>query len=122
MESFSLKNRKMIEQAAGMAVVGLLVFFCLLVLKPFLSAMLWAAILVFATWPVYGFVKRRLTGGRPALPPAMTLWPRGAGDPLWMLAASSLDMAAGPWPGCRAARSRLRDYCGAAGPSVLRAA
>ena len=51
MESFSLKNRNLIEQAVGIALVALLVFFCLLVLKPFVSAILWAAILVFASWP-----------------------------------------------------------------------
>ena len=63
MEAILLKNRKMIEQAAGLALMGLLIFFCLLVLKPFVTAMLWAAILVFASWPVFGFVKRRLAGG-----------------------------------------------------------
>ena len=73
MESFSLKNRKLIEQAAGVALVGVLVFFCLLVLKPFVSAMLWAAILVFASWPAYGFVRRRLTGGN-AVAAAVALW------------------------------------------------
>ena len=96
MESFSLKNRKMIEQAVGLALVGLLVFFCLLVLKPFVSAMLWAAILVFASWPVFGFVKRRLTGGNAwAAAGAMTLLATLLlVIPLWMLAVSSLDLVA----------------------------
>ena len=66
MESFSLKHRKLIEQTAGVALVAVLVLFCLLVLKPFVSAMLWAAILVFASWPVFEFAKRRLTGGNAA--------------------------------------------------------
>ncbi|MGD9612471.1 MAG: AI-2E family transporter [Kiritimatiellia bacterium] len=96
MESFSLKNRKQIEQAVGVAFVGVLVFFCLLVLKPFVSAILWAAILVFASWPVFEFTKRRLTGGHAAVAAGlMTLL--GAlllVVPLWMLAKSSLDMAA----------------------------
>ena len=96
MESFSLKNRKLIEQAAGVALVGVLVFFCLLVLKPFVSAMLWAAILVFASWPAYGFVRRRLTGGNAvAAAGLMTLLALLVLlIPLWMLAASSLDMIA----------------------------
>ena len=96
MDSFSLKNRKMIEQAGGMALVGLLVFFCLLVLKPFVTAMLWAAILVFASWPVYGFVKRRLTGGNALVAAGlMTLLATLLlVIPLWMLAMSSLDMVA----------------------------
>ena len=95
MESFALKNRKMIEQAGGLVLLGVLIFFCLLVVKPFVTAMLWAAILVFASWPVFGFVKRRLAGGNAAaaaglmtlLATLMLL------VPLWMLAKSSLDMA-----------------------------
>ncbi len=96
MESFSLKNREMIEQAVGIAVVGLLVFFCLLVLKPFVTAMLWAAILVFASWPVFGFVKRRLGGGNAVVASGlMTLLATLVlVVPLWMLAKSSLDAAA----------------------------
>lgn len=96
MESFSLKNRKLIEQAGGMALVGLLVFFCLMVLKPFVTAMLWAAILVFATWPIFGFVKRRLTGGNALVASALmtALATLLLVIPLWMLARSSLDMAA----------------------------
>ncbi len=96
MDSFSLKNRKLIEQAAGVALVGVLVFFCLLVLKPFVSAMLWAAILVFASWPAFGFVKRRLAGGNAvAASGLMTLLATLVlVIPLWMLAASSLDVAA----------------------------
>mgnify|MGYP003588800927 CR=1 FL=1 len=96
MDSFSLKNRKLIEQAVGMALVGLLVFFCLLVLKPFVSAMLWAAILVFASWPVFGFVKRRLACGNAVVAAGlMTLLATLVlVIPLWMLARSSLDVAA----------------------------
>ena len=96
MESFSLKNRKLIEQAAGVALVGVLVFFCLLVLKPFVSAMLWAAILVFASWPVFGFVKRRLAGGNATVAAGLMtlLWALLLVVPLWMLAKSSLDVAA----------------------------
>ena len=33
---------------------------CLLVLKPFLSALLWAAILVYSTWPAYRLLRERL--------------------------------------------------------------
>jgi predicted PurR-regulated permease PerM len=32
---------------------------CLLVLRPFLSALLWAAILAFSTWPAYRFLRDR---------------------------------------------------------------
>ena len=96
MESFSLKNRKLIEQTAGIALLAVLVLFCLLVLKPFVSAMLWAGILVFVTWPVFDFAKRRITGGRAGLAAGlMTLLAALLlVVPLWMLAVSSLDMVA----------------------------
>lgn len=96
MESFSLKNRKLIEQAVGVTLVGVLVFFCLLVLKPFVSAILWAAILAFASWPVFDFAKRRLAGGHAAVAAGL-LTALGAlllVVPLWLLARSSLDAAA----------------------------
>ena len=94
MESFSLKNRKLIEQTAGIALVAVLVLFCLLVLKPFVSAMLWAAILVFVTWPVFDFAKRRITGGRAGLAAGLMTFLAAMllVVPLWMLAVSSLDM------------------------------
>ena len=96
MESFSLKNRKLIEQTVGVALVGVLVFFCLLVLKPFVSAILWAAILAFASWPVFDFAKRRLAGGHAAVAAGL-MTALGAlllVVPLWLLAKSSLDAAA----------------------------
>lgn len=43
----------------GLLVAGLAVG-CWLVLAPFLSAILWAAILVFTTWPVFRWLMRRL--------------------------------------------------------------
>ena len=33
---------------------------CVLVLYPFLSALLWAGILVFTTWPVYDWLRTQL--------------------------------------------------------------
>lgn len=96
MESSELKNRKQIEQAVGIGLIGLLVFFCLLVLKPFVSAMLWAAILVFATWPVFSFMRRRITGGNAVLASGlMTLLATLLLlIPLWMIARSSIDAVA----------------------------
>ncbi len=37
---------------------------CVLVLHPFLSAILWAAILVFSTWPLYGWLQAQVRLGR----------------------------------------------------------
>jgi predicted PurR-regulated permease PerM len=46
------------EQKLGWAVLLLLLFGCLLVLRPFVSALLWAVILCSASWPLYGRLLR----------------------------------------------------------------
>jgi predicted PurR-regulated permease PerM len=45
---------------AGFFAAGLLAFACLLVLRPFITALAWAAILVFCTWPAFRFLTDRL--------------------------------------------------------------
>jgi len=46
---------------------------CLLVLRPFLSALLWAAILVYSTWPAYRALRDRLSFGPNAAAAAMVI-------------------------------------------------
>jgi predicted PurR-regulated permease PerM len=46
-------------RALGLILVLALAVGCLLVLRPFLSALLWAAILVYSTWPAYRFLRER---------------------------------------------------------------
>lgn len=41
------------RRALLIVLVGALALLCLLVLRPFLSSMLWAAILAYVTWPIY---------------------------------------------------------------------
>ncbi len=53
-----------VEQIAATALLLLLLIGCLAVLWPFLSAILWALILSFATWPVYAWLERMLKGRR----------------------------------------------------------
>jgi predicted PurR-regulated permease PerM len=60
---------QIIQLVAGAAVV----IGCLMVLKPFLAALLSAAILCFSSWPVYLLVERRLGGRRTLAALAMTL-------------------------------------------------
>lgn len=43
----------------GIAAVAALAVACLLVLRPFVSALLWSAILAFSTWPVFAFLRDR---------------------------------------------------------------
>lgn len=52
-----------IEANLGLALLALLGLGCLVVLRPFLSALLWAIILTFSTWPIYQRLLR-LLGGR----------------------------------------------------------
>src|SRR6266581_7488462 len=53
------RTERAIQVVAGTA----LAIGCLMVLKPFLAALLSAAILCFSTWPLYRLIERRL-GGR----------------------------------------------------------
>lgn len=46
-------TERQIERIAALTALGLLVAGCFLVLGPFLSAVLWAVILSFSTWPLY---------------------------------------------------------------------
>lgn len=59
-----MKYQKSIEQIAGLGLIGAIVLGCGLVLRPFISAILWAAILCFATWPLYELFLRWLRGRR----------------------------------------------------------
>lgn len=47
-----LKNMNRIEAVAAVVAVALLAAGCLLVLRPFVSAILWATVLTYTTWPV----------------------------------------------------------------------
>ena len=59
-----VKHQKTVEQIAGLALIGAIVVGCGFVLWPFVSAILWAAILCFATWPLYELFLRWLHGRR----------------------------------------------------------
>lgn len=48
-----MKTINRIEQIAGISALVLLVVGCFVVLRPFLSALMWAAILCYCTWPLY---------------------------------------------------------------------
>lgn len=47
----------------GIAALALLAIACVLVLRPFISALAWAVILVFCTWPAFCFLRDRLRLG-----------------------------------------------------------
>jgi predicted PurR-regulated permease PerM len=56
------KNQQRIEQIAGIIFIAAIVVGCLFVLKPFISAILWAAVLCFATWPLRELLLKWLKG------------------------------------------------------------
>jgi predicted PurR-regulated permease PerM len=59
-----VKYQKTIEEVAGLALIGAIVLGCGFVLRPFVSAILWAAILCFATWPLHELFLKWLHGRR----------------------------------------------------------
>jgi len=68
-----LVTEKRVEQIVQISAIVLLVVGCLLVLQPFLGALLAAAILCFSTWPVYRFIERHTGGWRWLAALVMTL-------------------------------------------------
>jgi predicted PurR-regulated permease PerM len=84
------------EFMLGMTLLVLLAIGCLIVLRPFFSAILWALILSFSTWPIYIWVLGRLNGRETLASALMTL---GVAlvlvAPLAFLAATLADHVAG---------------------------
>jgi predicted PurR-regulated permease PerM len=58
--------RPKLERTIAVAVLVVLLCGCLLVMRPFISALLWAAILSFSLWPLHGRVVK-MVGGRRTL-------------------------------------------------------
>jgi predicted PurR-regulated permease PerM len=58
------KRRTPVEWWIGGAAAVVLALLCLLVLRPFISAALWAAILCFTTWPIFLRLEEMLDGRR----------------------------------------------------------
>ena len=61
--------------------IGGVVVGCVAVLYPFLSALLWAGILVFTTWPVHEWIRARLHLGRSGAALVMIATDRGRAGP-----------------------------------------
>lgn len=68
-----MNSEKRLEQIVGMLVLLLLVIGCFVVLRPFLSALLWSLILSFSTWPIYSWCERVLDGRKTLAAVLMTL-------------------------------------------------
>ncbi|MFZ5908373.1 MAG: AI-2E family transporter [Nitrospirota bacterium] len=66
------KREKYIEHLVSALVLLIIIVGCFFVLRPFLSALLWAVILTFSTWPVYQWWVRVLKGRRTFAASVMT--------------------------------------------------
>ncbi len=55
-----------VEQIAGFSVLALIVLGCLVVIRPFISAVLWSGIICYATWPLHERVLQATRGRRTA--------------------------------------------------------
>ena len=64
---------KLNERILGIGALLLMAIGCALVLRPFLSALMWAAVICFSTWPVYSRFERALGGRRTLVAVLMTL-------------------------------------------------
>jgi len=58
------ESRPKLERTLGVSVLVLLLLGCLLVMKPFISALLWSTVLSFSLWPVYRRLVKVLRGRR----------------------------------------------------------
>jgi len=58
---------------AGVALLTLLVIGSVLVLRPFIASLVWAAVLAYATWPVYEWLRAKLHGRSSTAASAMTV-------------------------------------------------
>ncbi|MSR64844.1 MAG: AI-2E family transporter [Verrucomicrobiae bacterium] len=67
-----MKSENRIQQIVEIAAVALLVVGCFIVLRPFVSALIWAGILCFSTWPLYLRLETKLKGGRTLAASLMT--------------------------------------------------
>jgi predicted PurR-regulated permease PerM len=68
-----VKNWQKIEQIAGIVLISAIVIGCVLVLRPFISSILWASVLCLATWSVYQRLLKFLRGRRNLAAAVMTL-------------------------------------------------
>lgn len=67
-----MEKQSRIEQIAEIGAVIFLVVGCYWVIRPFIAAVAWAAILCFATWPIYHWLKTLLNGRQPQAALLMT--------------------------------------------------
>ncbi len=68
-----MERQRLIESLSAAAALSFLAIGCFLVLRPFLSALMWAVILCYATWPASHWLEGKLGGRRTLTAILMTL-------------------------------------------------
>jgi predicted PurR-regulated permease PerM len=68
-----ISSSRRLESTLGIVALSFLAIGCFLVLRPFVSALMWAVILTFSTWPVYAWLEARLGGRRTPAAAVMTV-------------------------------------------------
>src|SRR6187401_117496 len=65
-------SRQTVEHSIGLAILAVIAVGAFFVLRPFLSAIIWGAVLAFSTWPLFERLKGAL-GGRDSLAAAVMI-------------------------------------------------
>ncbi len=68
-----MNRSEIVDRILGLGLVLLVLAGCFIILRPFLTAIVWAAILTFSTWPVYARLKDALGGRRTLAASIMTM-------------------------------------------------
>ena len=68
-----MNRSEIVDRILGFGLVLLVLVGCFIILRPFLTAIVWAAILTFSTWPVYARLKEYVGGRRTLAASIMTV-------------------------------------------------
>ena len=68
-----IDRSELVDRILGLGLFILVFIGCFIILRPFLTAVLWAGVMTFSTWPVYSLLKERLGGRRTVAAALMTI-------------------------------------------------
>ena len=60
-------QRDLTKSTLAIVLIGALLAACFWILRPFLPALIWAAMIVIATWPLLLIIQKKVHGRRPAV-------------------------------------------------------
>ena len=68
-----MNRSEIVDRILGFGLVLLVLAGCFIILRPFLTAIVWAAILTFSTWPAYTRLREAMGGRRTLAAATMTI-------------------------------------------------